>query len=377
MSSDVMSGERPGLWARVRDMLVAPQTAWDRIAMEEPAPLIGPYVTPLAIAAAIVSFAAGPIYSGFELDPALAWRGIAAALRVIFAVLGVVAAAMLINMLARRFGADSDTGRARQLAAYAATPIFVAALGTLAPPVALLATFAGVVYALVLLAMGVRRLMPMPDPDNNVPRFTISFAVAALAVGALAAMFIAPLVNAGREAVLGAVATVAPERAAPEIERRSAAEVALRRLAEGYAASVLVAPERLSDQMPDSLPGGLHRQSVATAQRGGVSRADGVYRDDRATLSVSIIQFASNVDPAAFAAILQIKTDGARDGGGYVRTERIDGRVFAEEVTPESSRYVVIGRGVVMIAEGGVTIDQARAAVETIDVRRLEAMFGR
>lgn len=377
MSSDVMSGERPGLWARVRDMLVRPQTAWDRIAVEEPAPLIGPYVTPLAIAAAIVSFAAGPIYSGFEVDPALAWRGIAAALRVIFAVLSVVAAAMLINMLARRFGADSDTGRARQLAAYAATPIFVAALGTLAPPVALLATFAGVVYALVLLAMGVRRLMPMPDPDNNVPRFTISFAVAALAVGALAAMFIAPLVNAGREAVLGAVATVAPERAAPEIERRPAAEVALRRLAEGYAASVLVAPERLSDQMPDSLPGGLHRQSVATAQRGGVSRADGVYRDDRATLSVSIIQFASNVDPAAFAAILQIKTDGARDGGGYVRTERIDGRVFAEEVTPESSRYVVIGRGVVMIAEGGVTIDQARAAVETIDVRRLEAMFGR
>jgi hypothetical protein len=46
-------------------------------------------------------------------------------------------------------------------------------------------------------------------------------------------------------------------------------------------------------------------------------------------------------------------------------------------VGAERARYVVIGRGVAMIAEGEVTIDQARAAVETIDLRRLESVFGR
>ena len=377
MSSDAMSGERPGLWARVPGMLMRPQAEWERIAGEEPTPLIGSYVAPLAIVGAIVGFAAGLLYSGFELNPALAWRGVTAALYVVFSALSVAVAAVLINILARRFGAEGVAGRARQLAAYAATPILIAAVGAaLAPPVALLVTLAGVVYALILLGMGVRRLMPMPDPENNVPRFAIAFALAALAVAALTGMFIAPLMSAGREAVVGAVASVAPERAAPEIESRPAVELAIQRLAESNGASVLTAPERLSEQLPDSLPGGFHRQSVAAAQRGGISRADGVYRDETTTLSVSIIQFASSVDAAAFAASLQIKTDNA-GADGYVRTQRIDGRLFAEEVTPESSRYVVIGRGVAMIADGGVTVDQARAAVETIDLRRLEAMFGR
>jgi hypothetical protein len=51
--------------------------------------------------------------------------------------------------------------------------------------------------------------------------------------------------------------------------------------------------------------------------------------------------------------------------------------LFAENVTGSHVRYVVIGRGVVMIAEGPVTVDRARAAVETIDLQRLEAMFSR
>jgi hypothetical protein len=83
-----------------------------------------------------------------------------------------------------------------------------------------------------------------------------------------------------------------------------------------------------------------------------------------------------NVDPAAFASVLEIKPDGAHEGG-YARSQSIDGRLFAEDVTGQHARYVVIGRGVVMIAGGGVTVDRARAAVETIDLQRLEAMFSR
>ena len=74
--------------------------------------------------------------------------------------------------------------------------------------------------------------------------------------------------------------------------------------------------------------------------------------------------------------MLDVKADGPIEGG-YNRTQAIDGRFYAEEVRAGSSRYVVIGRGVIMIAEGGVTMDQARAAVETIGLQRLEGMFGR
>jgi Yip1 domain len=376
MSGDVLSGERPGLFVRVRGILMRPQTEWERIAGEEPASLIGSYIVPLAILGAVISFAAGVLYSGFDVNAALAWRGVAALLYVVFAVLGVVVAAWLINFLAHRFGAQNDSGRARQLAAYAATPMLVAAVGALAPPVALIVTIAGAVYALILLAMGVGRLMPLPDSENNAPRFTLTFAAAAVVVCALASVFIGPLVNAGREAVVGAVEAVTPERTAPDIARRSAAELAIHRLAEAHGSPVLADPERLAAQMPDSLPGSFQRQSVATAQRGGISRADAVYSDGTSSLSVSVIQFGLNVDPAAFASVLEIKPDGAHEGG-YARSQSIDGRLFAEDVTGQHARYVVIGRGVVMIAGGGVTVDRARAAVETIDLQRLEAMFSR
>lgn len=376
MTSDLLSGERPRLWARVRGMLMHPQAEWERIAGEEPAPLLGSYVAPLALVGAVISFAASVLYSGFDINAALAWRGIEAVLDVVFTVLGVVVAAWLINLLARRFGAEGDAQRARQLAAYSATPVLVAAMGALAPPIALMVTIAGAVYALILLAMGVGRLMPMPDSENNVPRFTLSFAVAAIGLAALASVFIAPLINMGRDAVVGAVEAVTPERAAPEIARRSAPELAIQRLAEAYGSPVLADPERLAEQMPDSLPGSFQRQSVATAQRGGISRADAVYSDGSAELSVSVIQFGRRVDPAAFASILELKADGAH-AGGYARSQSIDGRFYAEDVTGQQARYVVIGRGVVMIAQGGVTVDRARAAVETIDLQRLEAMLGR
>lgn len=376
MSTDVLSGERPGLFARVRGILLRPQGEWERIAGEEPSPLLGSYVAPLALIGAVISFAAGVLYSGFDINAGLAWRGIAAALYVVFAVLGAIVAAWLINFLARRFGAEGDGGRARQLAAYSATPVLLAAIGALAPPIALIVTIAGSVYALILLAMGVGRLMPLPDSENNVPRFTLTFAMLAIGVAGLASVFVGPLINTGREAVVGAVEAVTPARAAPEIARRSAAEIAIHRLAEAYGSPVLADPERLSEQMPDSLPGSFQRQSVATAQRGGISRADAVYSDGTARLSVSVIQFGLHVEPAAFASILEIKADGALEGG-YARSQSIDGRLFAENVTGSHVRYVVIGRGVVMIAEGPVTVDRARAAVETIDLQRLEAMFSR
>lgn len=378
MTTDALyTGERPGLIARARDILIRPQSEWRRVASEEPSPLIGSYVFPLAILGALVGFGASVLYGGsFAVNAALAWKAVSALLYAVFAVLGVMIGAWVIGLLAPRFGAEANSGRAMQLAAYSATPVLIAALGAIAPPVAGVLIGVGVIYALVLLALGMQPLMPLRDPENNVPRFTLTFAAVAAAIAALAAAFIGPLVHTGREALTGAIETVAPPPAAPELPRRSAAEMAIDRLSQAEATLLLVDPVRLEEQFPDSLPGGFERQSVAKAQGGGVSRADGVYRGGAATLSVAIIQYSANVEPAALATLLEIKPDGVTESG-YNRTQSIDGRFYAEEVSAGASRYVVIGRGVIMIAQGGVTMDQARAAVETIGLQRLETMFGR
>ncbi|MBL8547640.1 MAG: YIP1 family protein [Hyphomonadaceae bacterium] len=378
MTMDALGdGEKPGLIARARDILIRPQSEWRRIAGEEAGSLIGGYVAPLAIAGAVVSFGAGVLYGGgFALNAALASKALSALLYVVFALVSVWLAAIAINALAPRFGAEASGDRARQLAAYASTPILVSMLAAIAPPIAGAVIAAGVIYALVLLAMGMAPLMPLRDPDNNTPRFVISFAALSGLALALAAVFVGPLLHAGREALTGAVETVAPAPAPPPIEQRSVAEVTIDRIAQAEAALTLTDPARLAEQFPDSLPGGFRRQSVAGARRGGISRADSVYRDGTATLSIALIQFGANVDPAAFAALLAVKPDGPQ-ADGYARTQTIDSRFYAEEVGASTSRYVVIGRGVVVVAQGNVTMDQARAAVETIGLQRLEAMFSR
>lgn len=374
---ELQTSERPGLFARARDILIRPQSEWRRIAGEDAGSLIGAYVAPFAFLGGVVGFAASVLYAGnFTLNAALAWRAVSALLYILFAVLGVMLAGWLIGVLAPRFGAEPNDDRAKQLAVYSATPVLISALGAVAPPIAGGVIAVGAIYAFVLLALGMQPLMPLRDPENNVPRFTLTFVALAAALAVLAAAFIGPLIGSGRGALSAAVETVAPPRAAPDLPQRSAAEVAIDRLSQGEASLLLVDPARLELQFPDTLPGGFARQSVVKAQGGGVSRADGVYRDGGATLSVSIIQYSANVDPAALATLLDVKPDGVVEGG-YNRTQSIDGRFYAEEVSSNASRYIVIGRGVIMIAEGGVTMDQARASVETIGLQRLEGMFGR
>lgn len=377
MTTDALyTGERPGLIARARDILIRPQSEWARIASEEPAPLIGAYVLPLAVLGAVAGFAASVLYAGsFDLNAALAWKAVSAALHVVFAVAGVFVASWAINALAPRFGAEANSGRAGQLAAYAATPILAAAFAAVAPPIAGVVVGIGVIYAFILLALGTQELMPVSDPDNNVPRFTLAIVGVSIVAVALIVTFINPLIQSGRETLNAAIETVAPTPP-PQVPRRAAAEEAIDRLSQANATLILSDPARLVEQFPDTLPSGFARQSVTSAQRGGISRADSVYRAGAATLSVAIIQFGGDVDPAALASLLAIKPDGPRDGG-YARTQAIDGRFYAEEVGASSARYVVIGRGVVMIAAGRVTMDQARAAVETIRLPRLESMFGR
>lgn len=374
---DELYGPRPGLFVRVRNILIAPQAEWRRIASEDPAPLISSYVLPLALLGAIVSLAANVGYGGhFTLNADLAWKGVSAALYVVFVIVGVSIAAFVINALAPRFGAEANADHAKRLAAYAATPILVATCAAIAPPIAGGVVAAGVIYALVLLALGMQPLMPLREPENNVPRFTVTFTAIAAALFALAATFVGPLIHSGREALTGAIVTVAPPPAAPQILVRSGAELSIERLSQTNAAFLLIDPARLAEQFPESAPGGFARQSVAVAQGGGIARADAVYRLNASTLSLTIIQFSHDVDSAAFTALLDVKPDGAQQGG-YDRTQSIDGRFYAEEVREASSRYIVIGRGVVMIAQGSVTMDQARAAVETIGLQRLEGMFGR
>jgi len=65
---------------------------------------------------------------------------------------------------------------------------------------------------------------------------------------------------------------------------------------------------------------------------------------------------------------------------GYSRTQTGDGRVITENVDTSvgSASYGIVGRGVAVTADGsgGVSIEQVRAAVQTVGVERLEREIG-
>jgi uncharacterized protein YcfJ len=110
----------------------------------------------------------------------------------------------------------------------------------------------------------------------------------------------------------------------------------------------------------------------------GMSQAEGVYRSGEAELRLTVVQTGAMGALAGMAAGMNVQ-ENRQDGDGYARTQTIDGRIYSEEVDNKASSasYGVIGRGIAVTAEGtNITLDQARAAVETVGVQRLEREFG-
>jgi uncharacterized protein YcfJ len=111
----------------------------------------------------------------------------------------------------------------------------------------------------------------------------------------------------------------------------------------------------------------------------GMAQAEGVYRNGDAEIRLTVMQAGAMGALAGVAVGMNVQ-ENRQDGDGYARTQTINGRIYSEAVnnTSGSASYSVIGRGVAVTVEGtnGVTLDQARAAVETIGVQRLERAFG-
>ncbi|MEZ5994947.1 MAG: Yip1 family protein [Hyphomonadaceae bacterium] len=376
MSTEAISEGGWPLFARTRDFLIRPGAAWARVASSPPASAFVGHVAPLALVGAGAGLAAHLVYRGAALDARLAWAAISAVLFIIFALAGVRIAQAVIGFLLHRYGAEPEQGRSAQLAAYSATPVLVASLGAVIPPLAASLLLIGAIYSLVILAQGVRTLAAPPDPEMRIPRLTLAFAGLWLVLTVLSTVVATPLQNSAFDGVRGIMETGGAGDPAQAIAgaRRSGREVAIERLMRASGARTVADAAQMETQFPRTLPGGFELQSASHDGGAGFARASGVYTQDLRALTVTIVQMTADIDAAAAAAMLG--SDDAVDGG-YAREQSIDGRYYAERVGEGAARYVVIGRGVAMIAEGAVTIDDARAAVQTIGLQRLEAVLGR
>lgn len=369
-----------GLVARVRAFVSQPIEAWDAAAQEAPGGEIGGYLVPLALMMTLAGLLGAALAAGFApgfhlylIEPA------AAAVRFVLALIGVLALAKLAHMLAPRFGAAEDGARAVQWAAYGATGLLLGGLGMLWAPIAPYALLVGAIYSAVLLFMGAKRVLATPK-EKRVGFFSTMLAGAAalLLVGGFA---YGAAMDGVRALVVELSEAGAPEGPAPApapvLARGAVLDAAALQALAAHAGAREVSAALLAGFLPQSLPGGFTRQSLAPTEGRALS-ASAVYTRNGATLTLTLVALAPGASPRAVAAA-QDALVARQEGADYARHQVAEGRLLAESVSGAAVRYALIGRGVAIAVEGegGAAMDDARAAIETIGVSRLEEAFRR
>ena len=147
------------LIARVKAIMLTPQTEWPVIAREpgRPGALLLGYVAILAAIPALARFIGSSLIGGYT--PIL--FGLAGAIVSWLLTFGVVyAVAAVIEAMAQRFGGRRDFQNAFKLSAYSYTPVWLAGIFLLIPGLSFL-TILGL-YGLYLLWLGSPMLIDVP-----------------------------------------------------------------------------------------------------------------------------------------------------------------------------------------------------------------------
>src|SRR5215510_558498 len=159
-----------GLIERVKNICLSPNTEWTVIEGESAstASLMTGYVVPLAVVSAVAAFiglsiigVTLPFIGGTYRVPFVSGL-VAAVLRVVFTVIGVVVCGMVIDALAPSFGAQKNSMQATKVAAYAPTAAWVAGILQIIPALGVLSVL-GALYSLYVLYLGLPRLMKAPQ----------------------------------------------------------------------------------------------------------------------------------------------------------------------------------------------------------------------
>jgi len=391
MTTDPVNAGSAGLVDRAKNILLNPRSEWQRIAGESTSLgslLIG-YVLPLAAIGAIAAVIGSMLFLGMMFGPVgLVPAVVGAAIGVGFSLLGVFLFGILINALASSFGSQPNQMRANQLAAYSATAGLIGSWGAIIPFLGWLFSIAGGIYSIVLFYMGLTPMMQTPEDKRVI--YTLVLGLIAIVAYWIIGMVIATMLITFGLGVGGALSrgfsvNPNPPQQQSEITLPGGGTIDLGEIekqAQAYqngTAAAAIDPSRLQAQLPQSLPGGFQLTSASSGSAMGTASAEGVYQNGDARLRVTIVHMGAMGAFAGLAAGANVQQN-RQDADGYARTQTVDGRIYSEEVSnsSRSASYNVIGRGVSLSAEGsnGVSLDQARAAVETIGVQRLEREFG-
>jgi hypothetical protein len=176
---------------RLRAILLTPQLEWPVIAQQkgEVSTLFVRYVATLALIPALARFIGASLIGWY----APIWPSLAGALVTYLSALAIVyGLALIIDVLAPRFGGQKDFTAALKLAVYSAIPVWLAGIFLLVPGLSFLIILG--LHGVYLLWVGLPILMRVPT--EKVLPYTVVVAGCAIIVAVGLALIEAPLFSA-------------------------------------------------------------------------------------------------------------------------------------------------------------------------------------
>ncbi len=408
---------------RIKNICLTPKTEWPVIDQEPSTPggLLTGYAVPLAAVSAVAGFIAGSvigtntILGGYVRLSVTAGLGLAI-WTVISAILGAVICAVVINALAPTFGGQKDSGRAFKVAVYSFTPAWALGVLQIVPGLGVLASLVGGLYAIYLLYLGLPVLMKSPaDKAVGYTAVTVICVIVATmvlgAVGAVVGLGTAATtgllsssstgsgtsagndVQFAKDSPLGKLlelgkameqSTKKMEAAGKTGDPNAQVNAAMETLGTLFGGGKRVDPLNI-DQMKAFLPqtfAGLALQGAPTVEKTGfgglmISRAEARYGDG-ASKDVTLEIVDSGGVSGLMGLASWVGVQGSReDANGSERTERVNGRIVHEKRSKNGGDEfgIVLGdRFMVSAKSGEMSADQLKAAVNALDLRRIEGM---
>jgi hypothetical protein len=406
---------------RVKNICLTPKTEWPVIAGEPTSSgaLITGYVAPLAAVGAAAGFVGlsligqGTFFFGtFRLPIVLGL--VQAVISFVGAIVAVFVVSLIINALAPSFGAEKNSAMAMKVAAYSYTPALAAGVLRVLPALGTLVILAAL-YGLYLLYLGLQSLMK--SPADKAAGYTAVVVVCAivctLVVGAIGAGVVgagalgAGLLTRGalgggnssssdvqfdKNSTLGKLQELgkkmeesnkkieAAEKSGDTNAQAAAAIEGLGALLGGGRHVDPIDIDQLKPFVPDTFAG-LPKKS-SNAEKNGiaglmVSKAEATYGDDsqkRVTLEVSDTGGVSGLMGLATWVGVQGEKD---DDSGTERTQKVNGRLVHERTSKrggDNEFGIVLGERFMVSAKGTVDLNTLKAAVQTLDLAKLESM---
>lgn len=388
-------GSGAGMVARVKALLTNPAATWDQIDAE-PATVGGLFrgwVLPLAaipaVAGAIGLFIfginAGFMGFGISVRPSPVWIIGNALLQFGLGVAMVFVMSLVIDGLAKSFGAIPDRTQAMKVAAYAPTASWVAGAVMIIPALGIVALLGGL-YSLYLLYVGLPKLMKAPD-ERRLPYFGAVLVVAilaALVIGLVSSTIMKPMQMAG----LGGAGAMGGKLSVPgkgEVdlgklrEQADRLEDVARKMESGEGVAA-VDPEVLKGYLPASVAGYVRTGvEVSSGEAAGIQGAEAKATYEKAGVSfrLKVADIGGAGALAGMASAFKVKSH-EENAEGYEKIETINGRLVQEKYNraSRSGEYsVLVGQRFAVEAEGdGVSMEELKAAVNAVGVDRLESL---